>query len=85
MFGGLCFSLFYLVAGFMISAPSSQPGKELGSCRQGKTSWKRHRSLNKEIAWGEREGMKPVSHKTLFPSAAGCVGGREGAGRGRNG
>lgn len=26
--------------------------------------------------------MKPVSHKILFPSAAACVGGREGAGRG---
>lgn len=45
----------------MISAPSSQPGRELVSCWQVKTSLKRHRLLNKENSMGGGEGGREGS------------------------
>ena len=81
-FGEEFFSFFSLITGFAISAPSSQPGKELVSCWQVKASLKRHGLINEEIAWGE---MKLLSHKTLFSSAAvwEAEGELEGGGMGR--
>jgi len=82
MFGGLCFSLFCMVTGFMISAPSSQPGKQLGSCRQGKTSWKRHRLLNKEIAWGGKGGNEACLSQNLVPKCCWLCGRQRGSWKG---
>lgn len=74
-FGGLFFSS--LITGFMISAPSSQPGRELVSCWQVKTSLKRHRLLNKENSMGGKEGGKEASFSKNLILKCCCLCGRQ--------